>query len=201
MPYVLYLIVGVSIQILMDMIYVDDVLKAVLTSFITQLAMLIVLIFILVKEGTITKMFTVSRLRIKEYLIAFLVGAVISIVITKVVLYTGFFIDESFVNANIQYEYNIVVTIITSVFLAPFMEEILFRGMMFEKMKSHFGMISAAIISSLFFAIGHASFLQLICGFILGLFLCYVYEYKKSLVMAIIVHIAYNATTIILNIL
>ena len=50
---------------------------------------------------------------------------------------------------------SLVLEVITSIILAPIIEELLFRGVLFNRLKIRTGIVAAIIISSAIFAIGH----------------------------------------------
>ncbi len=60
-------------------------------------------------------------------------------------------------------------TLITSVVFAPIIEELVFRGVLFNRLKIRIGIVPAMLISSILFAIGHDF------GGIVSAFLMYVY--------------------------
>ncbi len=99
--------------------------------------------------------------------------------------------------ANNVYMY----TIMTCVF-APFLEEIVFRGGIFRTLRTKWGFILAAIISSFLFGFVHIAsslrigdFQDVIYIFLysgLGFCFCFAYEYNKSIAACIILHGLYN---------
>ena len=98
---------------------------------------------------------------------------------------------------------NFWVNLVTSVILIPILEELFFRGVIFEKLRAHLNLIVSAIISSLLFSIGHLNPLQLhfslpIASFIFGLILAIVYA-KYKLKGAIILHSIYNVLVLFLG--
>ena len=95
------------------------------------------------------------------------------------------------------------MTLLIVIFLAPFVEEVLFRGLVFGNLRNK-GRVPAYLISGLLFAFLHlwqfvlvhqdtAYFLVLLQYLVPGLVLAGVYEYSGTLWSSIAVHAAVNA--------
>ena len=83
------------------------------------------------------------------------------------------------------------------ILIGPIAEEIIFRGVIYNRLKYISSIIFAALISSLFFAFFHVPFyglnIDIFTIFIIGILLVYGYEMSKTIWMPIIVHMCYNA--------
>jgi len=86
--------------------------------------------------------------------------------------------------------------IIIGVVAAPTIEEVLFRGLIFDCLKTN-GVYEAIIISSLAFGMLHGTLIQLISASLLGVILCLLKIKYKSLVPCIILHMLNNAAAVI----
>jgi membrane protease YdiL (CAAX protease family) len=82
--------------------------------------------------------------------------------------------------------------------IAPFAEEIVFRGFIYGGLRARFGVAVATISSTLFFTALHFSIEQFIPIFVLGLFLAWLYEKTGSLYPGIILHATNNAIALLL---
>lgn len=76
--------------------------------------------------------------------------------------------------------------------LSPICEELTFRGLMFRRMRTYTPFLSAALYSSLVFAVIHGNLVQILYAFIMGMMFAYVYEKYGSLKAPCIAHIAAN---------
>ena len=77
--------------------------------------------------------------------------------------------------------------------LAPFVEEVLFRGFLFNGLKNEWGVRAGVIISSAIFAFAHHYDAAGACGvFIYGMIFCSIYQRTNRLSLAITVHAANN---------
>ena len=83
--------------------------------------------------------------------------------------------------------------VLVGVILAPFVEEMLFRGFLFAGFRQRFGWNKAALLSSTFFALAHLQPAALIPTFILGYLLAYIFHKSKSLWPGIILHFLVNS--------
>ncbi len=77
--------------------------------------------------------------------------------------------------------------------VAPFVEEIIFRGFIFAGLRNTHGWKKAALISSACFAIIHMQPATLIPIFILGFIFAYLYQRYESIWPAVLMHMSTNA--------
>ena len=83
--------------------------------------------------------------------------------------------------------------IIMTVFVAPVLEEIVFRGVIMDNLKKY-GIKTAIIINSIFFALSHYNTDMIIPAFFTGIIFSYV-AYKYSIKYSILIHFFINAIT------
>lgn len=83
--------------------------------------------------------------------------------------------------------------ILSSVVAAPILEEILFRGVIFESCAERWGRGVGLVVSALLFGVIHIIPVQVINAFVVGLILGYVYLRTRSLLSVIIIHAFNNA--------
>ena len=94
-----------------------------------------------------------------------------------------------------------VLAIIAAVVMAPVLEELVFRGLLFQSLHRRVGLWPAALLSALFFAAVHVEVTQpLYSGglFLLGVGFALALARSGSLLVPIAAHAAFNATTITL---
>lgn len=80
-----------------------------------------------------------------------------------------------------------------AVIVAPFVEEIFFRGFLFQGFRQRYGWVIASMLSSAIFAAAHLDPVSLIPTFILGIVFSYVYHRSNSVWPGIILHFSVNA--------
>lgn len=80
--------------------------------------------------------------------------------------------------------------------LVPISEELVFRGMMFKRMREQSGFMHAAFFSSLVFAILHGNMVQMLYAFATGMMLSYVYEKYGSVKAPAAAHVVMNLISV-----
>ena len=85
-----------------------------------------------------------------------------------------------------------------AIFLAPLIEEILFRRILFKTMKDHFTPTTAMLYSSCLFALAHppSSFIPVFC---LGCLSCSLYHKNNHIHQSILLHTYYNIGILLIN--
>jgi len=83
--------------------------------------------------------------------------------------------------------------IFVGVIVAPLVEEIFFRGFLFQGFRSKYGWVISMLLSSAIFAAAHLDPVSLIPTFILGNVLAYMYHRSNSVWPGIILHFLVNA--------
>jgi membrane protease YdiL (CAAX protease family) len=76
--------------------------------------------------------------------------------------------------------------------LAPLVEEIFFRGFLFQGFRAKYGWASGMLLSSAIFAIAHLDPVSLLPTFILGNLLAYLYHRSNSVWPGVILHVLVN---------
>jgi membrane protease YdiL (CAAX protease family) len=76
--------------------------------------------------------------------------------------------------------------------LAPLVEEIFFRGFLFQGFRAKYGWVSGMLLSSLIFAIAHLDPASLIPTFVLGNLLAYLYHRSNSVWPGVLLHVLVN---------
>jgi len=86
------------------------------------------------------------------------------------------------------------------VVLAPIVEEIIFRGLLYRMLRERWGILVSVVVSAVFFSMVHHGLLvspQLIGGIIFAL----AYEWSRSLWVAIGLHMGANAAVYVLSVM
>src|SRR5687767_3556792 len=81
---------------------------------------------------------------------------------------------------------------LVGIVFAPFVEEIFFRGFLFQGFRQKYGWVSAVLLSSAIFAAAHLDLASLIPTFILGLLLAFLFHRSNSIWPGIILHFLVN---------
>lgn len=82
--------------------------------------------------------------------------------------------------------------------LGPILEELLFRGIVYNKLKEFNSPMRAIILTSLLFGFFHFNLINMIYGFLVSFILIFLYERYNSIVCPIIMHISLNLTSVLM---
>jgi hypothetical protein len=95
------------------------------------------------------------------------------------------------------YGSTLVLELISSALLTPVLEEMVYRGIIFARLKRMLGFVPAMVLSALIFAIMHFNLVQFVYAFLLGLVLAVFMEKTGHLYGAVLGHITANALAVI----
>lgn len=103
-------------------------------------------------------------------------------------------LTEHFSNASQEalFQSNLLLQIIGIGLFVPFVEELVFRGLVYGKMRRLFSFRAAAAVSAALFALYHGNIVQLVYAFPMGLLLAWSYECWGSLSAPVLLHIGAN---------
>lgn len=91
-----------------------------------------------------------------------------------------------------------VLTVVAQVVAAPLAEELIFRGMIFSRMRKAVPVAAAAAVSSAAFGLVHGQILWMAYAFLLGLLFCAVAWKTGSVLAAVVLHIMFNLGGVVL---
>ena len=86
------------------------------------------------------------------------------------------------------------------VILAPFFEELIFRGIMLDGLLKNYSPEKSILISSILFGLVHLNPWQFVTGFFMGIFVGWIYYKTKSVMLAIILHASVNLSGFLLKV-
>lgn len=91
------------------------------------------------------------------------------------------------------------VQIISSGIIGPILEEVLFRGIVYNKLKEFNSTKKAMIISTIIFVFFHTRFIDSLYTLLIGYLFTYIYEKTNNLKYPLIMHMSANTIIIILS--
>jgi len=103
--------------------------------------------------------------------------------------------SEQLPNGLEDADQNVLLAVATGMLLivvAPFAEEVFFRGFLYQAFRNSFGVLPGALLSALIFGAIHLEFFKLVQLAILGVILALLFEKTKSLWPPIILHALNN---------
>lgn len=106
-------------------------------------------------------------------------------------------VDETYVQTiEALYSASLPVQIISLGILTPVSEELVFRGLLFQRLRERGTYMQAAVFSSVVFGLMHMNLVQMIYGFVMGMLLAYVYEKYGSVKAPILAHMTMNILSV-----
>lgn len=87
---------------------------------------------------------------------------------------------------------------LTAIIFAPVVEELVFRGVLFNRLKIRTGIVPAMLISSFLFAIGH-DFGGITSAFLFGICMCILYLKTDNILVPMSVHFINNVVATIME--
>ena len=99
--------------------------------------------------------------------------------------------------AQLIYQSPLIVQIFGLVIVVPVMEEMIYRGLLFRRMREYLPVIPAVIGSAAVFGIYHGNLVQFIYAAVIGVFLAYLYEHFRTIKAPVLFHIAANLTSVV----
>lgn len=92
-----------------------------------------------------------------------------------------------------------ILNLISSGIIGPVYEEILFRYLLYNRLKEKYHYKKALIITTIVFALIHLSPVKIIYAFILGFIINISYEKNQNILAPILIHIAANSIVLLLK--
>lgn len=90
------------------------------------------------------------------------------------------------------------IWVIFSVVIAPFSEEVFFRGFLYTSLRNKMPYLPAALLGGFFFGLVHFDLPRFIPIALLGFLLCRFYEKYKNIYLNTIIHMAFNGFSLLL---
>lgn len=92
----------------------------------------------------------------------------------------------------------LILDAITAIICAPVVEELVFRGVLFNRLKIRTGIIPAMLLSSFLFGIGH-EFGGMTSAFLFGICMCILYQKTDNILVPMSVHFINNLVATIMQ--
>lgn len=126
-----------------------------------------------------------------NYFYLIILGVILSLMYNVFAYYLNFSLKTSLFDNNS----NVAVTLLSTGILGPIIEELMFRGIIYNELKSKYSNMKSILITTIFFAIIHINIIQILYALIIGFILIFVYEKYNNIKAPIILHMASNITT------
>ena len=108
--------------------------------------------------------------------------------------------SDSFINLeNMLFSTGLIPEIAVIGVLVPIVEELIYRGLVFRRMRDLISFVPAMVLSAVLFALVHGNLVQGLYAFGVGLLMALVYEFSGSLFASILLHITANTCSVLLT--
>lgn len=106
-------------------------------------------------------------------------------------------VDEAYAQTiEALYSASLPVQILSLGILVPISEELVFRGLLFQRLREKGSYMQAAVFSSVVFGLMHMNMVQMLYGFVMGMLLAYVYEKYGSVKAPALAHMSMNIMSV-----
>lgn len=185
---IIYLLLEVLLLSIITVLFKDNIL---LINFLLAIFTAIIFIPLLIKNYKKQNIKN-YKLNIKKIILLILMGILLSVFYNTFM----FYLNKYLFHTNLFDKNNkILITLLSTGIIGPIIEELMFRGIVYNEAKNKYNNKKAIIITTIIFAILHVNFMQIIYAFIMGLIFIKVYEESKNIKAPIILHMASNITT------
>ena len=93
----------------------------------------------------------------------------------------------------------VIIEVIGLGVIVPVLEECLYRGVIFRRIRDMVDARKAILFSALIFAVVHGNIVQFLYAFVFGLLLSYAYETYESIKAPVLLHCAANLGSVLLT--
>ncbi len=130
-----------------------------------------------------------------EIIIAALLGISLNNLISMTPLVT---LSTGYQEANQNfYSGPVIFEVLSSGLVVPFLEETLFRGVVYQRLKRDFPLLPSMLLSAILFGVVHFNVVQFLYAFLIGIALSIFMEWSGHLYGAIVGHITANLIAIV----
>jgi hypothetical protein len=132
-------------------------------------------------------------------LVCFLAGSILNILWSSILNLLG--VTEAFSNETQEALLGsaLLIQIFGLGLLVPIVEELIFRGLIYRRMKQYFPVAVSVLLSSALFAVYHGNPIQMIFAFPMAVILAVIYEKGQWFGFPVLFHMGANLTAVVLN--
>lgn len=100
---------------------------------------------------------------------------------------------------SMQFSGSLLVQLLAAAVAAPIVEELLFRGLIYRRLRYHLKPSMCILVSATIFGLIHGNIVQFVYAFLVGTLLAYAYEKFKTVWAPIIMHASANFIAVIIT--
>ena len=166
-----------------------------LSNFLSKYSILIMLIMLIIFVPILLKKYQIYKktniLTYKNKISTILLGTSLAIILNIIIFRINYIINitDRYNNLNNK---RLLVNILSSGILGPIIEELIFRGIVYNRLKEITSIKASMIISTIIFALFHFELSQIFYAFLMGFLFVNIYEFYGNLKASIIAHMSAN---------
>lgn len=168
------------------------------------IALVIYGIIFLVRKKNMAKEICLTKIDMKSILPIVIMAVGFNLLITLVLNLIPFpenWMESYMANSGGLQEGNTIINWVSVVIMAPVVEEIVFRGLIYTRLKKGMPALVAAFLCAIVFGAMHGTIIWFMYAFVLGMLLVWCMEKYQSLTASILFHMAFNLTGQLLSLL
>lgn len=153
------------------------------------------------KEASASRLLHISKEPVKNYLLLGITTLGAMLGLNMLLDLTGVTNNSAAYQAvaGQQYAVSIWLGLFLYALAAPVGEELLFRGIIYNCLKTTSGKLAAMLMAAVFFGIYHGNLVQGVYGFFMACLMIYGYEYFGDFKVPVIMHAAVNMISYLLS--
>jgi len=165
-----------------------------------ELAILVPALAITLYSGdAIFSVIPLKKIKISSALLSVLYVITLFPLVTFVNSFSMLFVDNAVVSISDQVvELPMWIMILSIGLFGPFVEEIVFRGVIFQSYRKSGRIVASMVLSSVLFGMMHLNFNQFAYGAVMGFMFCLMVEATGSVVPSFIAHAVFNTYEVIM---
>lgn len=176
----------VLVSIVTSLVYQGDIDSFLVSNTFYNITLLTSIAFTLTFIFMLSKKVKYEKISCKHLLICLGLGITFSLI---------FHLIRHFFFPVPKENFNILLILATGI-LGPILEEIMFRGLIYDYLKEE-DKKQSMILTTVLFALSHTGIINILYAFVLGIILIYLKEHYKSLKAPIFFHIGVNVIAIL----
>lgn len=141
-----------------------------------------------------------SKKKVQKLLICAVSGVAASFVLNKLIGFLIVFSKKYKTVEEIQYSVPVWLGLVLYGIISPIVEEMVFRGVVYNRIKKFFGVFKAVVFSALLFGFFHGNLPQFLYGTIMGILMAICYEYAECFAAPVLVHMAANVFVFLVSV-
>lgn len=142
---------------------------------------------------------TLDAKTIRNIILSVATGAMLGIAVNNIIAMTPLVeVSAGFKEANSSFfAGDVLFELLGSCLIIPIAEELLYRGVVYKRLRLLFGAAPAVIVSAVIFGAMHVNLVQFLYAGILGLLLAYLLQSTHRIYAPILAHMAANVAAVI----